>query len=124
MIVFNPILGTGLHAIGGISAASCYLPNTQTRKWSWGTFWFAQALFAWLIRPVIVGWVTVSDFFTILVNAPSGPFWAAFMLGGAYGFGGMSFGKAINHIGYSLTYTMAIGISVVLGTPHVDAYFL
>jgi len=116
MITANPIFGTGLHAIGGISAASCYLPNTQTRKWSWGTFWLVQSLFAWIIMPVVVGWLTVPGFFTILINAPSKPFWTAFLLGCAYGFGGMSFGKAINHIGYSLTYTLAIGISAVLGT--------
>jgi len=116
MINANPIFGTGLHAIGGISASTCYLPNTQTRKWSWGTFWLAQALFAWVIMPVLVGWLTVPGFFKILHEAPSKPFWIAFLLGGAYGFGGMSFGKAINHIGYSLTYTLAIGISAVLGT--------
>jgi L-rhamnose-H+ transport protein len=116
MITANPIIGTGLHAIGGVSAASCYLPSTQTRKWSWGTFWLVQALFAWVIMPLIVGWLTVPNFFIILVEAPSRPFWIAFILGGVYGFGGMSFGKAINHIGYSLTYTMAIGISAVLGT--------
>jgi L-rhamnose-H+ transport protein len=116
MIPSNPILGTGLHAIGGISAASCYLPNTQTRQWSWGTFWIAQALFAWIIMPLIVGWLTVPGFFQILADAPAKPFWGAFLLGCAYGFGGMSFGKAINYIGYSLTYTLAIGISAVLGT--------
>jgi L-rhamnose-H+ transport protein len=116
MISSNPILGTGLHAIGGISAASCYLPNTQTRKWSWGTFWLVQALFAWIIMPIIVGYFTVPGFFSILHEAPSKPFWIAFLLGAAYGFGGMSFGKAINHIGYSLTYTLAIGISAVVGT--------
>ena len=116
MITSNPFLGTGLHAIGGVSAASCYLPNTQVRKWSWGTFWLSQALFAWIIMPLVVGWLTVPGFFSILYNAPSKPFWIAFLLGGAYGFGGMSFGKAINYIGYSLTYTMAIGISAVLGT--------
>jgi len=116
MITPNPIIGTGLHAIGGISAASCYLPNTQTRKWSWGTFWLAQALFAWVIMPLLIGWLTVPGFFQILVDAPAKPFWTAFLLGAAYGFGGMSFGKAINHIGYSLTYTLAIGISAVLGT--------
>ena len=55
MITSNPIIGTGLHAIGGVSAASCYLPNTQTSKWSWGTFWLAQSLFAWIIMPFIVG---------------------------------------------------------------------
>jgi len=116
MITPNPIIGIGLHAIGGISAASCYLPNTQTKKWSWGTFWLAQALFAWVIMPLLIGWLTVPGFFQILVDAPSKPFWTAFLLGAAYGFGGMSFGKAINHIGYSLTYTLAIGISAVLGT--------
>ena len=116
MITSNPILGTGLHAIGGISASTCYLPNTQTRKWSWGTFWLVQALFAWVIMPIIIGWLTVPRFFTILIEAPPKSFWMAFILGAAYGFGGLSFGKAINHIGYSLTYTLAIGISAVLGT--------
>lgn len=116
MISPNPIIGTGLHAVGGVSAASCYLPSTQTKRWSWGTFWLVQALFAWILMPLIIGWITVPDFFTILINAPSKPFWAAFLLGAVYGFGGMSFGKAITHIGFSLTYTLAIGISAVLGT--------
>ncbi|MDI9364623.1 MAG: L-rhamnose/proton symporter RhaT [Flavobacterium sp.] len=116
MITPNPIIGTFLHAIGGVSAASCYLPSTKLQKWSWGTFWLAQALFAWIIIPLILGWLTVPNFFTILAKAPSKPFWMAFILGGIYGFGGMSFGKAINHIGYSLTYTLAIGISAVIGT--------
>ena len=116
MITSNPILGTGLHAIGGASASTCYLPNTKIRQWSWGTFWIAQALFAWIIMPILVGWFTVPDFFTILIQAPARPFWGAFLLGAAYGFGGLSFGKAIIHIGYSLTYTLAIGISAVLGT--------
>jgi len=116
MITSNPVLGTCLHAIGGASASTCYLPNTKTRQWSWGTFWIVQALFAWIIMPILVGWLTVPDFFAILINAPSRPFWGAFLLGAAYGFGGLSFGKAIIHIGYSLTYTLAIGISAVLGT--------
>ncbi|GHT57972.1 L-rhamnose-proton symporter [Bacteroidia bacterium] len=116
MISPNPIIGTGLHAIGGMSAAACYLPGTKTRQWSWRTFWLVQSLFAWLLVPLVVGWLTVPDFFQILLDAPSKPFWVSFLLGAAYGFGGMSFGKAINHIGYSLTYTISIGISAVLGT--------
>jgi L-rhamnose-H+ transport protein len=51
-----------------------------------------------------------------LHKTPSDVFWGAFLLGALYGFGGMSFGLAIKHIGYSLTYTIAIGISSVLGT--------
>jgi len=112
----NSLLGTLLHAVGGISAASCYLPSTKTKGWSWNTFWLAQSIFAWLIVPIILAVLTVPNFFSIISEAPSKPFWMAFLLGGIYGFGGMSFGKAINHIGYSLTYTIAIGISAVVGT--------
>ncbi len=112
----NSILGTFLHALGGVSAASCYLPSTKTKGWSWNTYWLAQSTFAWLIMPLLLAWLTVPNFFSIMAEAPSKPFWMAFFLGAIYGFGGMSFGKAINHIGYSLTYTLAIGISAVVGT--------
>jgi L-rhamnose-H+ transport protein len=116
MITSNPLLGTGLHALGGISASTCYLPSSKTKKWSWGTFWLIQALFAWVLMPIIIGLLTVPDFFGILQKAPFDATLWAFLLGAAYGFGGLSFGLAIRHIGYSLTYTIAIGISAVLGT--------
>ena len=116
MITPNPLIGTGLHAIGGISASTCYLPYQKTKKWSWNSFWLVQSLFAWIIMPLIIGWLTVPDFFSILTSTGSATFWSAFLLGAVYGFGGMSFGLAIGHIGYSLTYTIAIGISAVLGT--------
>lgn len=116
MITSNPLVGTGLHALGGVSASTCYLPSNGTRNWSWGTFWIVQAVFAWFIVPAIIGWITVPGFFNILATAPSKTFWSAFLLGALYGFGGMSFGLSIKHIGYSLTYTIAIGISAVLGT--------
>jgi L-rhamnose-H+ transport protein len=112
----NPILGTFFHAVGGASASACYLPSQKTRQWSWGTFWLVQSAFAWLIMPMLVGYLTVPDFFEILIKAPSGVFWTAFLLGAVYGFGGMSFGFAIRHIGYSLTYSISIGLSAILGT--------
>ncbi len=138
MISPNPILGTGLHAIGGISAASCYLPFEKTNKWSWGSFWIVQANFAWVIVPLILALITVPDLFScfkvflggqdsamvqellqgrhvIFQNNPSLVIILPILLGGLYGFGGMSFGFAIKHIGYSMTYTLAIGISSIVG---------
>lgn len=116
MITPNPIIGTGLHAIGGVSAASCYMPFEKVKNWSWEAFWIVQSLFAWLIMPFVIGYFTIPNLFTVLAVAPSTAFWAAFVLGAAYGFGGLSFGYAIRNIGYSLTYTISIGISAVLGT--------
>ena len=112
----NPVLGTSLHALGGISASNCYVPFQGVKQWSWESYWLVQAFFAWLITPFVIGFLTVPDLMKVLEEAPSEIKWAAFLLGAAYGFGGMSFGFAIKYIGYSLTYTIAIGISAVLGT--------
>ncbi|MDR8391186.1 hypothetical protein NC796_08560 [Aliifodinibius sp. S!AR15-10] len=115
-MILGPIFGTGLHAIGGMAASTCYTPFEKTKQWSWVSFWLVQAVFAWLLVPLILGILTVPDFFTILQNSSPNVVLGAFLLGGLYGFGGMSFGMAITHIGYSLTYTISIGISAVLGT--------
>lgn len=112
----NPIVGTGFHALGGIAASNCYVPYQKVKQWSWGTYWLVQAFFAWIVMPLFIGWLTVPGFFHILATAPKNVVWGAFLLGAVYGFGGMSFGFAIRHIGYSLTYTIAIGLSAVLGT--------
>ena len=112
----NPVLGVTIHSLGGISASSCYVPFQKVKQWSWESYWLVQAFFAWLIMPVIIGLLTVPELVTVLREAPSNIKWTAFLLGAAYGFGGMSFGFAIKHIGYSLTYTISIGISAIVGT--------
>ena len=116
MITPNPIIGTGLHAVGGISASTCYIPFNKTKKWSWESYWLVQAAFAWLITPLLIGFITVPQLFEVLQNSPTEALVIPFILGAVYGFGGMSFGYAIRHIGFSLTYTISIGISAVLGT--------
>lgn len=130
MISPDPLAGVGLHAAGGISASSCYLPFHKTRNWSWASFWLVQAFFAWILVPLLLGILTVPDFFSVLGSSPPDVVLGAFLLGGLYGFGGMSFGLATRYIGYSLTYTISIGISAVLGTliplvveGSVEAYF-
>lgn len=115
MIAPNPLLGTGLHAVGGVSAASCYLPFEKT-KWSWESFWWVQAFFAWLIVPIVVGYFTVPNLWEVYKAAPLSAVLLPILLGAIYGPGGMAFGLAIRHIGYSLTYTISIGISATVGT--------
>lgn len=116
MITPNPIVGTLLHAVGGGAAACCYLPFEKIKKWSYESFWIVQSLFAWLIVPIIVGYLTVPDLWQVYKDAPTQAIVVPILLGALYGFGGMAFGFAIRHIGYSLTYTISIGISAIIGT--------
>ena len=112
----NPILGTAIHAIGGVSASTCYLPFQKIETWSWGSYWLLQASFAWFIFPVIIGFLTVPELLLVFQRSSDLVIWSTFSLGIIYGFGGLSFGLAIKEIGYSLTYTISIGISAILST--------
>ena len=116
MIQPDPVLGTGLHAAGALCAAVCYTPQHGLRAWSWQTFWLAQAAVCWFIAPIVGAILTVPQLGTVLAEAPRQALWNTFFLGAAYGIGGTAFGMAIRHVGYSLTYSIAVGISCVLGT--------
>ncbi len=70
----------------------------------------------WLVLPIVFAWLTVPHLATVLAVAPKGPMLRSYLLGILYGVGGIAFGVAIQYIGYSLTYAVAIGVSCVLGT--------
>lgn len=112
----NPLLGTLIHAVGGVAASTCYVPYQKVKKWSWDSYWLVQASFAWFIFPFLVGFLTVPNLMDVFGDASTEVLVNATLLGAIYGFGGMCFGFAIRHIGYSLTYTISIGISAILGT--------
>lgn len=112
----NPIAGIGLHAVGAGSAATCYLPYHKTKKWSWVSYWLVQSLFAWILVPSLIAILTIPDFSEVIRESPKEVIWITFSLGALYGFGGMSFGWATRYIGYSLTYSISIGLSAVFGT--------
>lgn len=112
----NPFLGVGLHAVGALSAASCYTPQKQTKLWAWEIYWITQASFAWLILPILGAFLTIPNYLEVLANCPPDAMVRSFLLGMLYGFGGLTFGLGIRYVGFSLNYAIAIGISAALGT--------
>ncbi len=112
----NPFLGVALHSIGAFSASSCYTPQKQTKLWSFEVYWIAQATFGWVILPILVAFLTIPDYWTVLQSCPNVVMLRSFGLGVLYGVGGFTFGLGIRYIGFSLNYAIAIGISAGLGT--------
>lgn len=109
-------MGIVLHAIGGIAAATCFVPQKGTQNWSYQSYWLLFCFSGWLIMPIAVATLTVPDLMLVLADVPVSVMVNTTALGAVYGFGGMAFVVAIGHIGFSLTYSIAIGISAVLGT--------
>ena len=47
----NPFLGVFYHWLGGLAAASFYIPYRGVKKWAWETYWLAGGVFSWVIAP-------------------------------------------------------------------------
>jgi L-rhamnose-H+ transport protein len=112
----NPILGIVFHGIGAASASSCYTPQKKTTLWAWEVYWVATATFAWLVLPVAGAFLTIPNYIEVLKTVPPTVMLKSFSLGLLYGVGGLTFGLGIRHIGFSLNYAIAIGLSAGLGT--------
>jgi L-rhamnose-H+ transport protein len=112
----NPLLGVGLHAVGAGLSANCYSPQKYVKRWSWETYWMAQAWWCWLLWPILGAMLTIPQLGQVLAEAPKDRMLMSFLMGVAYGIGGMAFNVSIRYIGFSLTYSIAVGLSSILGT--------
>jgi L-rhamnose-H+ transport protein len=118
----NPLAASiFFHAIGAFSAAICYTPQKRVKGWSWQSFWLTQAAFCWLLLPIIGAFLTVPDYLAVVREIPKDVLLRTFLLGALYGVGGTAFGVAIRYVGFSITYAMAIGVSMVGGTAYAIA---
>jgi L-rhamnose-H+ transport protein len=116
MIAPSLPLGIAFHAAGALLSANCYTPQKYLRRWSWETFWLSQASWCWLLWPIIGALLTIPELGAVLAEAPPHRMAASFLMGIAYGVGGTAFNISIRYIGFSLTYSVAVGLSSVLGT--------
>jgi L-rhamnose-H+ transport protein len=114
----NPMLGVSFHAVGATFAANCYAPQKYVRQWSWEIYWMTQAVWCWLLWPIIGAVVTIPCLWQIITESPHlrVPMLLCFLMGVAYGVGGTAFNVSIRYIGFSLTYAIAVGLSSILGT--------
>jgi L-rhamnose-H+ transport protein len=109
-------LGIGFHAAGAFLAANCYAPQKHIKGWAWEIFWMTQAACCWLLLPIVGAALTIPHLGAVLRDGPHAPMLFAFLMGIAYGVGGTAFNISIRYIGFALTYSIAVGLSSVLGT--------
>jgi L-rhamnose-H+ transport protein len=112
----NPALGIIFHWIGGLAAASFYIPYRQVKRWSWETYWLVGGVFSWILMPWLMAALLVPDLGTVLHTASdSTRFWAYFF-GVLWGVGGLTFGLTMRYLGIALGMAVALGYTAVFGT--------
>lgn len=108
--------GIFLHALGGGAAASFYLPFKKVKGWAWESYWLVSGVAAWIVMPLVVGWLTIPHLFTVIAESPPTAVGWTFLFGLLWGIGGLTFGLSMRYLGLSLGYAVALGFSAAFGT--------
>jgi L-rhamnose-H+ transport protein len=112
----NPPLGVLLHSIGGLAAASFYIPYKSVKGWAWENFWIVGGIFSWLIAPWIFALWLVPNTRDILLHSPPHAILWTILFGIIWGVGGLTFGLTMRYLGIALGYAIALGLCAACGT--------
>jgi len=112
----NPLAGVVLHAIGGLAAASFYVPYKRVHSWSWETYWLAGGFFSWIIAPWAFLLLIAPEAVTAITRAPRSSLLWTYLFGVLWGIGGLTFGLSMRYLGIALGYAIALGFCAAFGT--------
>jgi L-rhamnose-H+ transport protein len=112
----NPFLGLVFHAIGGLAAASFYIPYKKVAKWNWETYWLVGGFFSWIIAPWLLAMWLVPQTPQILSQVPFKTLLVTWLFGVMWGVGGLTFGLTMRYLGIALGYAIALGLCAAFGT--------
>jgi L-rhamnose-H+ transport protein len=112
----NPFLGVLYHWIGGLAAASFYIPYRGVRRWSWETYWLVGGVFSWIVAPWLFAWILVPDLWATIVTTPGRTLRWAYFFGVLWGLGGLTFGLTVRYLGIALGVAVALGYCAAFGT--------
>jgi L-rhamnose-H+ transport protein len=112
----NPALGVVLHAIGGLAAASFYIPYKRVKGWAWETYWLVGGVFSWIVAPWAFALAILPQTTTILRDVDGMTLFWTFFFGVVWGVGGLTFGLTMRYLGIALGYAIALGLCAAFGT--------
>jgi L-rhamnose-H+ transport protein len=112
----NPALGVTLHAIGGLAAASFYIPYKRVRSWAWETYWLVGGVFSWILAPWLFSLAILPQTMEILRDTSRTTLLWTFFFGVLWGVGGLTFGLTMRYLGIALGYAIALGLCAAFGT--------
>ncbi len=112
----NPVLGVLLHAIGGLAAASFYIPYKSVKGWAWESYWLVGGVCSWLVAPLTGAVLICPNLVETLTSAPPSSLFWTYLFGVLWGVGGLTFGLSMRYLGLSLGYALALGFCAAFGT--------
>lgn len=110
------VQGLLLLLVAGIFQGSFGIGMKKYKPFSWEAFWALFSIIAMVITPLVWTYIEIPDFWKYLTATPASIFVPAAVCGFFWGVTAIGFGKAIDIIGMSLTYGIAMGVSAAVGS--------
>ena len=101
--------------LAGFFQGSFGLGMKEYKPLSWEAFWSLFSIIAMVCIPLIWTYIEVPNFFEYISATPSSTLFKGAFCGLFWGITAIGFGKAIDLIGMSLTYGIAMGVSAAVG---------
>ncbi|HLQ98992.1 MAG TPA: L-rhamnose/proton symporter RhaT [Sphingobacterium sp.] len=119
----NALFGVIFHFIGGFASGSFYVPYKKVRDWSWESMWILGGMFSWIIVPPLAAYLTIPNFWEIIMQTDSSIIGYTFLFGLLWGIGGLTYGLGVRYLGVSLGSSIILGLSMVFGALMPAVYY-
>jgi L-rhamnose-H+ transport protein len=102
-------------ALAGVAGASFAWPMKHFRGWRWENVWIGQALSSNVVFPLLAVALLWPLFRGYLSEIPPGRLAVIFLLGMAWGLGGIGYGLCLVLLGLSFTYSVILSMTTIFG---------
>jgi L-rhamnose-H+ transport protein len=109
-------VGLALLLVAGITNASFTLPMKYTRRWAWENTWLVWTIFALVILPPVVAFLTVPHLQQVYAEIGPALVLTVAAFGAGWGVAQVLFGLAVEAIGIALTFSIVLGMSAAIGS--------
>jgi len=112
------LLGLLVLLIAGIANGSFTLPMKFTRKWEWENTWLIYTIWALVIFPPLLTFLTVPGLGAVYAQTPDGYrlMWEVAACGAGWGISQIFFGLAVESVGIGLAFSVILGLSAAVGS--------
>src|ERR1700739_3714721 len=112
----NTLCGIAILIIAGATNASFTMPMKYARKWAWENTWLALTIFALVILPFAAALATIPNLPMVYRAARPDAILEVCGFGAGWGIAQVFFGLAVDMIGITLAFSIALGTSAACGS--------
>lgn len=111
----SAVAGILLLVVAGIMNGSFTLPMKFTRQWAWENTWLVWTIWALVIFPPVMTFLTVPHLHSVYSSVPAMVIVIVAACGAGWGISQVFFGLAVDSVGIALAFSVILGIAAAVG---------